>query len=237
MMRDREKLEIQRAQKLLYDQYGDNVINILNGQSMYDYFEKHKLTEYGQFAPFNEAMCVGNAVEDIFSLEFISCRCAAHHVTLEQYKQVTLEPLQKLFNNNAKCIALWFGDDMFCQINFLTILAYLDEINFSGKTFFNLVRDNAVEIEIFEIDIKGYKKLYNQVIIYRELPNVVLMPVLYNGIILYLEYLHEENEISSYIKNHLNLSEEELIERLFKTFPQYGLGDTQYMDLIRNCKG
>lgn len=33
---------------------------------MYNNFRKHKLTEYGQFAPFNEAICVGNVVEDIF---------------------------------------------------------------------------------------------------------------------------------------------------------------------------
>ena len=172
-----------------------------------------------------------------FSLEFIACRCAVHDVTLEQYKQITLGPLLNLLNNNAKCIVLWFGDDMFYQINFLTIMAYLDEINFRRKTFLILVKENTMEIERLEIDIKGYKKLYNQAIVNRKLPNGISLPVLYNGIRLYLEYLDEENEITLYIKNHLNLSEDALMERLFRVFPQYGLGDTQYMKLIRNCKG
>lgn len=236
MMKTSEKLEIQKAQKVLYDQYGESVLNILNGQMMYDNFKEHKLMEYGGFAPFNEAMCVGDTVEDIFSPEFIACRLAAHKVTLEQYKQITLEPLQELFNGNIECIVLWFGDDMFCQINFLTVLAYLEQINFRGKIFFNLVRENTMEIERFEVAVKGYKELYNKAVVYRELPDGIPLPVLYNGIRLYLEYLNEENEITLYIKNHLGLSENVLMKRLFKIFPQYGLGDTQYMELIRNCK-
>jgi hypothetical protein len=237
IMRTSEKLEIQKAQKLLYDQFGASVLNVLNGQSMYDNFIEYNLMEYGNFAPFNEAMCVGRAVEDIFSPEFIACRCAAHNVTLEQYKQITLDPLQNLFNKCSECIVLWFGHDMFCQINFLTTLAYLDKINFSGKVFFYLVRENTMEIERFEIDVKGYKELYNQAVVLRKLPEGIPLPVLYNGVRLYLEYLDEENEITLYIKNHLNLSEDALLKRLFKVFPQYGLGDTQYMELIRNCSG
>lgn len=235
-MREHKRLEIQRAQELFFNQYGENVLNILNGQSMYDKFKEYKLMEFGQYAPFNEAMCEGSAAENIFSTEFIACRCAAHNVTLEQYKNNTLEPLKNLFAGNFECIVLWFGDDMFCQINFLTILGYLEETNFTGKIFLNLVGERTMEIEQFEVEVKGYKELYRQVMVNRKLPDSAPLPVLYNGIKLYLQYLNKENEITLYIKNHLNLSEDALLMRLFKIFPQYGLGDTQYMKLIRECR-
>lgn len=235
-MRESEKLEIQKSQKQLHDRYGHNLLNILNGQMMYDYFNKHNLMEYGRFAPFNEALCDGSASGDIFSSEFIAARCTAHNVIPEQYKKITLEPLQDLFCSKFDCIVLWFGNDMFCQINFLTVLAYLEQISFNGKIFLNLLRENTMEIEQFKIEVQGYKKLYYEVLINRRLPKAVPLPVLYNGIRLYLEYLKEENDITLYINKHLSLSEDLLIKRLFRIFYEYGLGDTQYLEIINKCR-
>lgn len=235
-VRKYEDAEILKFERSLYEQYGDKVFNLLNGQSMYEHLKRDGLMEYGEFAPFNEAMCEGNATGSIFSTEFIAYRCTAHNVTLEQYKEITLEPLENFLKNKSKCTVLWFGDDMFCQINLLTALAYLDESNYQGKTFFNLVREDTLKVEQFEIEIQDYKKLYEQVVIQQKLPAQVPLPVLYNGIKLYLQYKNHENEITMYIKNHLHLSEQELLGKLFKVFPQYGLGDVQYLKLMRECK-
>lgn len=236
MIRESKRLEIQKAQKLVYDHYGHNVLNILNGQMMHDNFKKYSLMKHGSFAPFNEAMCVGSSQGGIFSPEFIAARCIAHNVSLEQYKQITLEPLKDLFSSSLNSIVLWFGDDMFCQINFLTVLAYLEQINFSGKTFLNLIRENTMEVEQFEIVIEGYTELYNDVMVNKRLPKYVPLPVLFNGIRLYLEYLKQENDITLYINNNLSLSEDLLIKRLFRIFPEYGLGDTQYLEMIKKCR-
>jgi len=227
-------LKIQESQKIIVEQYGDDVFHILNGQSMYDQVKEQGLLEFGRYAPFNEAMCEGNAQEGIFSQEFIACRCEAHHVTLEQYQQNTLRPLEDFFNQQFDCIVLWFGEDMFCQINLLTILAYLEDSNFSGKIVVTLVKEDTLEIiEQFGVDREGYKEIYNQVILSRKSPIRVHPPVLTNGIRLYLNYKEEENEITFFIKSHVNLSEKELLQRLFAAFPSYGLGDTQYLQLIR----
>ena len=132
-----------------------NKLNILNGQSMYDYFEKRKLFKNGVYVPFNEAMCVGEATDDIFSRQFNTCRCEAHDVTIEQYTELTLKPFQILFKNQFSNLFLWFDYDMFCQINLLTILAYLDQINYSKKITFNLVDMEFKLVDSFEISVQG----------------------------------------------------------------------------------
>lgn len=93
-----------------------------------------------------------------------------------------------------------FSDDMFCQINLLTLLAYLDQINFSGKINFNLVGNNFKLIQSLELIVDGYKDRYNQVMINKLMPENISLPVMKNGIELYLEYIKEENEITSYRK-------------------------------------
>ena len=213
-----------------------NTLNILNGQSMYNYFKKHHLDENGEYVPFNEAMCVGEAAAHIFSHEFIKYRCEAHSITMEQYKEHTLKPLHMLSENRFSDIILWFDDDMFCQINLLTLLAYLDQINYLKKITFNLVGENFKLLQCFNFSVQGYNEIYNQVMINKSIPQNVDLPVMNNGINLYLEYLKEENDITQYIKTHEDLEKGILLRELLNTFIQYGLGDTQYMHLIEKCR-
>ena len=61
----------------------------------------------------------------------------------------------------------------------------------------------------------------------------IKLSVMENGIRFYFEYLREENEITAYIRQHADLQNSVLLAELLKVFPQYGLGDTQYMQLIQ----
>ena len=211
-----------------------NILNILNGQSMLDYFKLNHFDENEVYIPFNEAMCIGDTAADIFSSQFNKCRSEAHHITIEKYKQLTLKPLQKLFENQFSHIFLWFDDDMFCQINLLTILAYLDQYNYNSKITFNLVNREFIVIDCFEFNVQGYYEIYKQVIINKRMPEHIDLPVMRKGIRLYLEYLKEDNEIISYIKQYEDLQSNILLLELLKIFTEYGLGDTQYMQLINN---
>lgn len=210
-----------------------NTLNILNGQSMYDYFKQHHFDENGVFVPFNEAMCVGQVTADIFSDQFNKCRCDALHVTFEHYNEVTLKSLQILCENQFSHIVLWFDDDMFCQINLLTLLAYLDQINYERKITFNLINRNFKVIDSFKFNVHGYNEIYKNVMINKCIPQNVKLSVMENGIRLYFEYLKEENEITAYISQHADLQNSVLLADLLKVFPKYGLGDTQYMQLIQ----
>ena len=71
---------------------------------------------------------------------------------------------------------------------------------------------------------------------HHRLPKATLIPVMYQGIQLYFNYLKEENEMTTYIKKHLNMPQNDLIKQLFYLFPHYGLGDSQYMKLIEKNK-
>lgn len=210
-----------------------NTLNILNGHVMYEYFKGHNLNKNGIYVPFNEAMCVGEVTDNIFSDEFNDNRASAHNVSIEYYHELTLKPLEVLFNNQFSNIVLWFHDDMFCQINLLTLLAYLDQIDYSEIITFNLINHDFKVIKSFEIEVDGYKEIYREVMINRSLPENIDLSVMEKGIKLYLEYLKNENEIISYIREHRHLGEDQLVKELIKEFPQYGLGDTQYKQLIK----
>lgn len=213
-----------------------NTLNILNGQSMYDHFKKHNINENGIYTPFNEAMCVGEVIFDIFSNEFNKCRCDAHHVTIQQYNELTLKLLQILFEDQFSEIVLWFDGDMFCQINLLTILAYLNQSNYSREITLNLVDHKFKVLERIKFGIQGYKELYRQVMINRCIPENVNLSIMENGINLYFEYLKEENEITEYIRQHEYLQSDVLVTELLKAFPHYGLGDTQFIQLIERYR-
>lgn len=229
------KLQLHNAQEELYRRYGDSVLHILNGQEMYNCFKANQLMEKGIYLPFNEAMCEGSPHEVIFSNEFIKERCKTHHVTMEQYEEITLAPLQKLLCPEYKCIVLWFGEDMFCQINLLTLLAYLDEVHYKGDVIVQLIKEDDYQINhTLELrNIEGYKKLYNKVVCHKQTMEFKAFDSIMKGIELYLEYQQEGNEITDYIKQHIDLKENILITDLFRVFAEYGLGDVQYRKLIK----
>jgi hypothetical protein len=210
-----------------------NTFHILNGQAMYDYFQETHFLKQETMLPFNEAMCYGNTSKDLFSEEFVEIRSNVHHVTPSQYIEITLFPLQPLFSKNYTNIELWFDSDMFCQINLLTVLAWLDKNEYKGKIVLHLVGDNFEPKEHFNLEAKGYYELYTLVLIHKTKPNFVEPPTLKKGIELYLDYLNSGSNLMMYIEMHRNIPEKELVSALIEKFKDYGLGDTQYLEMIK----
>lgn len=201
---------------------------------MYDFFQKSGVLQGQLKVPFNEAMCYGNTTSTIFSDEFISTRAKVHHVTIAEYEEFTLKPLQQhLLNHNFESIELWFDDDMFCQINILTILAWLDQIDYSQMIKLHIVDENFTRRETFTLQVQGYHKNYKQVLLNKIMPKHIQPPVLKKGIELYLSYLDPNSELMTFVKNHRNKPEKELLSMLLENFTHYGLGDTQYLEIIR----
>jgi len=224
-----------------------NVLNILNGQETYDFFEKNALFKPDEsYIPFNEAMCSGEAAEAIFSHEFIEKRCQSLQASTKEYDDKVLKYIKALENANLSKIALWFDSDMFCQINMLTLLGYLDQTKYKGEVIFNLFDERLTEtsaikikepktISSFKINPDGYSKIYKTVLIDKTLPqnDYILISPLKNGIILYLSLQNENNEITQFILRRKDTDADTLVSKLLKTFPNYGLGDLQYYDIIK----
>ncbi|WP_342429902.1 hypothetical protein [Neobacillus sp. FSL H8-0543] len=213
-----------------------NTLHILNGQAMYDYYRETHFLEGEMMTPFNEAMCYGNTSNDLFSDEFIELRAKVHHVTPVQYIEHTLKPLQPLLSKNFTHISLWFDADMFCQINLLTLLAWLDRTNHNHPLDLHLVGDKFNLLESFTLEAKGYDALFKQVVIDKTMPSDIYPAILKQGVALYLNYLNEDSDLMRYIQKHQNLTEKELMLALLETYTHLGLGDTQYMEIIKDYR-
>ncbi|WDV08311.1 helix-turn-helix domain-containing protein [Lysinibacillus irui] len=231
-----QKLKIEALQEKINAQYDQKLLNVLNGQMMYEEFAKQQLMGNSDYVPFNEAMCTNPTTSVIFSEEFNKIRATGHQVSLEDYELITVNPLKPLLTNDYQCIVLWFGDDMFCQLNLLTVLAFLEQQGYQGKVYYHMVKEMTYDVEETEIVLGDYMEIYEQVLIQHRLPKATVLPVMYQGVQLYFNYLKEENEITTYIKKHLDMPQNDLIKQLFYLFPHYGLGDRQYSKLIEKSK-
>jgi hypothetical protein len=231
------KNEVERLQHEKSALFDVDVIHILNGQVMYEEFKENKLMGDSDYAPFNEAMCVNPTTEQVFDKAFINTRAAGHQDSPEGYIQKVIDPLANLFNKKYEGIVLWFGEDMFCQMNLLTMLSYLEQSGYEGKVFLNSFREDEFKITQTELTLGHYDSVYKEVLINHAKPSTELLPVLYQAIDIYLEMLKEDNAIVKYIKKNKDLSTSELIKRLFALFPAVGYGDTQYIELINRTRG
>lgn len=209
---------------------------MLNGQAMFNHFKETHFLENECMIPFNEAMCVGNTCSDIFSKEFIEIRAKAHQVTTTHYSDITLEPLDSLFEGDFSKILLWFDTDMFCQINLLTILAWLDQTKYQGYVELHLVDDHFKQMDTLHLQVSGYDERYQQVLIHKEFPEHIEPAPLKKGVERYLTYLNPDSDLMLFIQKHQHVEEKELISLLIEHFKAYGLGDTQYAEIIRSYR-
>ncbi len=232
------KNTIKSVQGKIETKYSAKILHILNGSCMLSKFENNNLIKEKQtYVPFNEAMCWGETDTEIFSDSFIEKRVKSLKTTDAEYRKVVLEPLKPLFHEKFDTVVLWFGDDMFCQMNLITILAYLEQIGYKGDALFCMVLERIGDMvsDVFEIDVGGYLDIYKDVLYDHKIPALKILPVTYRSIKMYLNYKGKESPIIKYIKR--NLSKENLIDDLLSIFPEYGLGDSQYQMMIDENRG
>lgn len=229
-----EVMKLQRENRQLFDQ---DVLNILNGQHMYEEFKAKKLMGKSDYAPFNEAMCVNAATYPLFDEQFIRVRALGHGVTVDAYKEKVIDPLNGLFNSDYRYIVLWFGEDVFCQMNLITVLAYLEEVRYKGRVYLNNFREDEQQVNQMELTLGNFRMIFWNVLIKKEKPSTELLPVMSQAIDLYLMMQSENNEVVNYIKQHPEMSEQQLLKELFQLFSTLGYGDTQYLEIIRKVRG
>ncbi|WP_432353656.1 helix-turn-helix domain-containing protein [Sporosarcina sp. A2] len=231
--RETEVVQLQNRKSELFDR---DVLNILNGQMMYEDFNSKRLMGDSDYAPFNEAMCVHATTTSIFDSTFMQTRALGHNVSVDSYSNTVIKPLSKLFNKKYNYIVLWFGKDMFCQMNLLTILAYLEKSNYVGKIFLNSFREDEFKVNQVEMMLGFYDSVYEDVLVNQVMPSQKLIPVMYQAVKLFLEMQTEHNVVTQYISKNKQVPQSELMKRLLEVFPMIGYGDTQYIELIKKVK-
>ncbi|TPV38198.1 helix-turn-helix domain-containing protein [Bacillus dicomae] len=230
------KIEVEQLRNENSELFDKDVLNILNGQFMYEEFKTEKLMGESDYAPFNEAMCVNPATKKVFNEEFIKTRAEGHNSSVESYTKKVIDPLEKLFTKNYKCIVLWFGEDMFCQMNLLTILSYLEQSAYEGKVYLNSFREDEFKVNQIELELGNYSSVYNEVLVNHKKTFYKVPPVMYQAIDLFLEMLKGDNAVMKFISKNKDLSTRELLTKLFHLFPTIGYGDSQYIELINKIK-
>ncbi|PEO65431.1 AraC family transcriptional regulator [Bacillus wiedmannii] len=230
------KLEVEQLRNAKRELFDKDVLNILNGQMMYEEFKNEKLMCDSEYAPFNEAMCVNLATTQVFNEEFIKTRAEGHNSSIESYTKKVIDPLENLFTKKYKCVVLWFGEDMFCQMNLLTILSYLEQSSYEGKVYLNSFREDEFKVNQIELEMGNYSSIYNEVLVNHKKTSYKVPPVMYQAIDLYLEMLKQDNTVMKFISKNKGLSNQELLIKLFQLFPTIGYGDSQYIELINKIK-
>ena len=208
----------------------DKILNITNG----DVFNEYLLSKIGgEAVPFREAMMDGDVALEVYSDEFIEARSKEHRVSREEYES-------KMLTNDVyeySKLNLWFGKDTFCQVNLLTLLAYLEQTQYGGEIALNYIDDET--FEVLEADVKielsEYVKLYNEILINKRKPKDIGVLDL-NAIELYFDYHSSEGALAKIVRENSEREDVEIIRILLEKSKKYGLSDVQAAKLIKKYK-
>ena len=206
------------------------ILNITNGDAFNSYF----LSEYGGKAvPFREAMMDGGTVSDIYSPEFIGLRSDELKVTCEEYRRNMLV-YDALNENEYTELHLWFGKDTFCQMNLVTLLAYLEQARYSAKVVLNYIDDETFEVLESNIDLElgMYDSLYKMILISKQMPRETAK-LDGEAIKLYFDYHSDNGALAQKVRDNSNMERIDLICLLLNNSKEYGLSDIQAEELIK----
>ncbi len=211
-------------------------LNVVNGMAMLSYLMENKIDLGGEIVPFNEGMCDGETTEDIFSGEFELERCTTHGVGVEEYEDIVINPLAPLFTFEYDELHLFFDEDMFCQMNLITLLAYLDSNNYDGNIALHLIDYDFSEIKCVQIKPNDFYEVYKSVLINKQIPETILPDIMMDAVINYLDYSKEDNELTQFVEQNIDMQENELLDELYNRFKHLGLGDIQLQKVIDKVK-
>ncbi len=210
------------------------ILNITNGE----YFNEYFLSTFGRTAvPFCETMMDGKVVSNIYSDEFIALRAESLNVTENEYRS-KMYVYDTLNSNDYQTICLWFGKDTFCQMNLLTLLAYLEQIEYQGELKLNYIDDETFEVLESDIDIilGTYNNIYKDILILKSVPNDVGL-LCAKAIDLYFDYHSDNGELAKLVRSYVHKEKKELISLLLEQSKDYGLSDLQAERLINLIYG
>lgn len=213
-----------------------NILHITSGEVVAALLQK----QYPQadILPFNEAMCEGETCAEIFTDEFYALRATAYNVTVSDYLQKSPGNFLQTKLQSYAALHLYFDYDMFCVVNIITLLAFLEQAHYTGQIkLYILEADGTVNIlDTWPIVLKIYDKCYRSVLVNRQKFSTG-NGLFDKGIALYLDYKKEQNKITKYIAAHAAVANEQLLSDLLKKFAEYGLTDVaaaKFIDAVRN---
>lgn len=209
-------------------------LNITSG----DYFNNYiKTKENGIFLPFNESILIGPVDINIFSSKFINIRSNYHEVSKDEYLNKLNNIVNPNYINTFDEINLWFGEDTFCVINLITILAYLEQIKYSGIIYYTRIDDYTNETikEKELIKLGSFNKVYETVILNKTFIQTDIS-FIDTTITNYLDLHKGLDNVSKYIKINLDLDDNTLLINSLNNSKNLGLSDVIIQKIINKFK-
>ena len=211
------------------------ILNITNGDYLNDKLSKEN---EGEFFPFREAMIQGEATYPILDDRFIKARAKSLNVSAEFYKEKAKDILElSRYHEKYSKLKLWFGKDTFCQLNLLTLLAYLEQINYVGEIEIDIIDDetgNTLQSDI-KVVLGQYSAIYKAILMSKQM-GTELGVIDRHAIELYFDYLSLDGYLANLIKENSNLDDNQLLVLLLESSKEYGLSDLNIKELISRVK-
>ena len=208
-------------------------LNITNG----DVFNHVLLAKIsGEALPFREVMMDGETVAEIFSDDFVRLRASVLNVSAEEYRP-SMAVYDALQANDYAELVLWFGKDTFCQMNLLTLLAYLEQRAYRGRVTLNYIDDETFRRleENIEVHLGGYGEIYEAILIHREQPKDIKV-LDSDAIALYFDYRSDDGALARMVRENRDKPYIALMGLLLCSSKAYGLSDVQAGKLIEKYR-
>lgn len=208
------------------------ILHITNGQYCNAYLQARTQQPC---VPFCEAMMEGPASADIWSEGFIRIRAAALGVSTDVYRSnMGLPALLDAHPTADTCLHLWFGADAFCQVNLLTLLAWLEQRGFDGRVTLHTIDDRTFRevCAAAPVTLGGYTALYRRILLDRAPVEGDLGVLHPRGIALYFDYLSADGALARIVRDHPHEERTALVRRLLDCSADYGMTDRMAAALI-----
>ncbi|MBR4821514.1 hypothetical protein IKZ70_06610 [bacterium] len=193
---------------------------------------------YPDGAPMRETMIAGPSDSEVFSPAFIKARAAYHNESEAEYANKVIGALPQKAQLLSEDLTLIFGFEAFCQMNLLTILAYLAQLGRELPVTIKLIDEfkGNQELRSFAFsDFQNAEHWYKTLLIDKKAfkSDPLLWPEMKKAAALFLTLQEEQNEITDIIDENSALSETALVKLLLTWDKDYGLSDELFLDLIR----
>ncbi len=78
--------------------------------------------------------------------------------------------------------------------------------------------------------------MYKTVLIDKKIPEIILPDIMMDAVINYLDYSKENNDLTDFVSQNIDMQESELLDEMYNRFKYLGLGDTQLQKIIDKVK-
>lgn len=207
-------------------------INIVSGDAMAEYGQN---LGFKNCTVFGEAMINGTVKDSIpFSQSFINERAKVHGIHPDKYRKKCAQQLLKMRAGDE--VHVYFGEDLFCQLNLITLLAFLEKQGIDKVTYHVVFEDDMKETALIEnVSTVGFSEIYKAVLI-NHTTAAVPLEIMEKGIMLYQDYLDEGGKLATFIRSNETDSVLQLTVKIIKQLPEYGLGTEQCAYVINKYR-